>query len=359
MENATRAQRGTRKGELSDAKRALLEKRLRGEWQIESDSIPRRSSGTIAPLSFAQQRLWFLDQFSPGNPFYSESTAVRLPFELDVPAFERAFNEIVRRHEALRTRYPSQNGEPVQLIDPFLLMPLPIADLSSLPAASREAEAIRLAGIEATQPFELASGPLIRVSLVRMDATDYLFLLSMHHIICDGWSMEVFFKELSALYDAFSQGLPSPLPELPIQYADFAIWQRQWLSGRRLASQLAYWKKQLAGVNTLELPTDFPRPPVPSFEGASKSFVLTAGCPRGREGLSAAARSHFVHGAAGGIPNAAASIQRTDRHSSRLTHCQSQPYRDRGVDRVFREHPGPTDGFHWRSYVSRVAGASS
>jgi len=263
--------------ELSEAKRALLEKWRRGELAAttsEAQVIPRRSERGTAPLSFAQQRLWFLDQLMPGNLFYNEHDIIPMP-PLRVSVLEKALNEIVRRHEALRTTFESLNGEPRQVIAPSLELKLPVVDLRHLPEHSREAEALRLATEQAQEPFDLTRGPLTRVSLLRTGEDDYLFSLTMHHIVCDGWSMDVFFRELNVLYDAFAAGRPSPLPELPIQYADFADWQRHYLTGETLKSQLAYWRQQLADLPTLPLPTDRPRPPVQSFRGATQPFTIS------------------------------------------------------------------------------------
>ena len=227
------------------------------------------------PLSFAQQRLWFLDQLEPNSPFYNLPEVVRLTGPLNVPVLERSLNEVVRRHEALRTTFKTVDGRAAQVIDAELTVPLPLADLCHLPKAQREAEAKRMAGEEVQQPFDLAEGPLLRARLLRLDEEDHIVLLTMHHIIGDDWSTTVLVQELAVLYDAFSHGRPSPLPELGIQYADFAYWQRQWLQGEVLEAQLGYWKQQLAGLPPLlELPTDRPRPPVLTYPGDFQSFVL-------------------------------------------------------------------------------------
>jgi hypothetical protein len=266
----------SRRSELSPAKQALLEKRLRGELSgsAERQVIPRRSDQVPAPLSFAQQRLWFLDRLMPGNTFYNENTTLRLSFPLNVAALEQSVNEIVRRHEALRTIFKAVDGQPVQIIAPTLTLPLPVIDLRELPETKRETEVLRLAADEAQRLFDLAQGPLIRTTLLKLREQDYVFLLTMHHIVSDGWSMSVFFRELSVLYTAFCLGKSSPLPELSIQYADFAVWQRQWLQGERLETQLAYWRKQLADLPLLQLPTDRPRPAVQSFRGARQLMAI-------------------------------------------------------------------------------------
>ncbi len=227
------------------------------------------------PLSFAQQRLWFLDQLEPGNLFYNIPMAVRLTGTLDANALERALNEIVRRHESLRTTFAAHSGKPAQVIAPQLTIKTPIVDLRRLPASEREAEAMRLASEDARKPFDLNNGPLLRAQLLRLDEQDHIALLTLHHIVSDGWSMGVLVRELAALYDAFAANKPSPLPDLPIQYADFANWQREWLQGDALAAQMEYWKQQLrTSPPMLELPTDRPRPAMQTFNGAQYSFAF-------------------------------------------------------------------------------------
>jgi len=235
----------------------------------EPDVLPE-DEVYVFPMSYAQQRIWFLDQFQPGSPFYNIPTAMRLTGRLDVDALRRAVNEIVRRHEALRTTFRSIRGEPCQIILPRLTLDLPVVSLEGLPVEEREVAALRLARDEARKPFDLARGPLLRFNLLRLAEDDHVALVTMHHIVSDGWSVSVFVRELSILYAAFSRGLPSPLPELPIQYADFAEWQREWLQGEVLERQYAYWEKQLQGpVPIVELPGDRPRPPVQTANGAT------------------------------------------------------------------------------------------
>ncbi|AFZ09438.1 amino acid adenylation domain protein [Oscillatoria nigro-viridis PCC 7112] len=227
------------------------------------------------PTSFAQQRLWFIDQLEPGNPFYNLPAAVLLKGRLNVIVLERSFKEIVRRHEALRTTFATADGQPVQVIRQQFNFGLQVLNLQQLAETEREEKVKQLAAEEASKPFDLTKGPLLRASLLQLDAEEYVLLLTLHHIIFDGWSIGVFLQELAALYEAFSIGKPSPLPELPIQYADFAIWQREWLAGNRLQTQLNYWKKQLSGAPPLlELPADRPRPPVQTYRGAKESFLI-------------------------------------------------------------------------------------
>ena len=224
----------------------------------------------IFPTSFAQQRLWFLDQFEPGSPFYNIPTAVRIKGVLDIPALQDTIDEIVYRHESLRTTFDKENNEPVQVIHPDMQCPLEIIDLRPLEKEEREAEAQRLALNEARTPFDLQKGPLFRSRLIRLQDDEAIMLVTMHHIISDGWSIGVFMREVALIYDAFTRGQDVPLPELPIQYADFSKWQRDWLQGEVLEKQLNYWKETLGPVTpVLELPTDKPRPAIQSSRGAN------------------------------------------------------------------------------------------
>ncbi|MBO0799985.1 MAG: AMP-binding protein, partial [Blastocatellia bacterium] len=235
----------------------------------------RRSEDRDLPLSFAQQRLWFLNQLEPSSAFYNISASVRLKGRLDLHALGRTLTEITQRHEALRTTFPTMEGRPVQVITEARPFSLQVTDLSHLPSERREAEARLMAEAESQQPFDLARGPLLRARVLRLDEDEHLVLLALHHIISDGWSTGILIREIAALYEAFAAGRPSPLADLPIQYADFAAWQRQWLQGEALDIQLAYWKRKLGGALTaLQLPTDRPRPAVQRFRGANESMRL-------------------------------------------------------------------------------------
>jgi len=268
---------------LSPNKLELLKRRLKKERESPISKLPRRLSSerraqSSFPLSFAQERLWFLNQFQPGLPVYNIPMPLRWPGPLNVVALEQSLNEIMRRHETLRTTFQVLDGPPVQIIAPARPVPLRLVDLRSMPRNTREAEAQRLAAKEAEQVFDLAKGPLFRSLLVRLDDADHLLLLNMHHIVSDGWSIGVLLQELTVLYEAYSSGRPSPLPELPIQYADFAQWQREYVSGEVLESHLSYWRQRLEGAPAvLELPTDRLRPAVQTFQGAWQSFVVEQG----------------------------------------------------------------------------------
>ncbi|HEX7182531.1 MAG TPA: amino acid adenylation domain-containing protein, partial [Thermoanaerobaculia bacterium] len=255
-----------------------VEEALRGSSASPASlRIPRRSGEGPAPLSFAQERLWFLDQLSPEVSVYNIARAFRLRGRLDAAALARAAGEIVRRHEALRTTFPAVAAGPVQEIVRELPVRLPVVDLSGCAGAVREAETGRLLQREARRPFDLQGGPLLRLLLLRAGPEENALVLAMHHIVSDGWSMDVFFRELCRLYGAFAGGGSAHLPELPVQYADFAVWQRERLRGETLAELLAYWKGQLAGAPALlELATDRPRPLLQSFRGAQETAALPA-----------------------------------------------------------------------------------
>lgn len=255
------------------------------EWLTQAQATEQRkpepplvpvAHGDEIPLSFAQQRLWFLDQLLHGSPVYNISAAYWLNGDLDVATLHRSLNEIIRRHEGLRTTFHAVGGRPVQKVAPALTLALEMQDLQDQPAAERENKTLKVAAEEARRPFDLAVGPLLRAKLLRLSPTEQVLLLTMHHIVSDGWSMGVLYRELTVLYEAYSQGKPSPLPELPIQYADYGVWQRAYLEGEVIETQLAYWKQQLAGAPPmLDLPTDRPRPPLETFQGTNQPFALS------------------------------------------------------------------------------------
>ncbi|HEX8174908.1 MAG TPA: amino acid adenylation domain-containing protein [Pyrinomonadaceae bacterium] len=257
---------------------ACIERELGGNSSRVVPQIVAAARNTPLPLSFAQQRLWFLDKLEPGSPLYNMPMALRLKGELNSTALEMALSEIVRRHEVLRTHFEAIDGQPLQLINPPSHLHIPLIDLSALPAPQREASVRQLANTEAALPFDLERAPLLRATLLRLSATEHVLLFTMHHIISDAWSMALLVREVASLYTAFIAGKPSPLRELPIQYADYAVWQREWLSGEVLDEQLQYWREQLDGAPTeLSLPTDHPRPPVQSSRGATQRVVLGQG----------------------------------------------------------------------------------
>ncbi|WP_165864189.1 SDR family oxidoreductase [Capsulimonas corticalis] len=254
------------------------------EWLDRSIAAPDPGAASIArvprdrdlPLSFTQQRLWFIDQMDPGNPVYNVPIAFRLMGDLDVAALSRAVNEIVRRHEALRTVFPVAEGIPSQSILPELSVEIPIVDLSGLSLGARESEAMRRMTASARRPFDLANGPLLRAALFDLGGDERMLLVNTHHIVFDGWSIAVFNRELSALYNAYAGGLSEAgLPPLPIQYADYTVWLRRSLQGDALERQMDYWRTRLAGAApTLDLPADRARPAAQSYRGAKLFFSL-------------------------------------------------------------------------------------
>ena len=254
-----------------------IERLLRGGGEVEAPPLMRASRGGELPLSYAQQRLWFLEQMEPGNAYYNIPVAVRLRGTLEVGALERSFAEVVRRHEALRTRFREVGGQAVQEVMPWEagLLRVAVEDLSGLSATEQEAEVARQAEAAAGQGFDLREVPLLRVRLLRLGAEEYVLILTMHHIVSDGWSVGVLVEEVGKLYEGYVSGAESPLAELGIQYGDYAVWQREWLQGAVLAEQVEYWREQLRGApGVLELPTDRPRPKVQSYRGAREVVRL-------------------------------------------------------------------------------------
>src|SRR5690349_3836584 len=275
--------------ELSEKKRAILQALLReqGITAANAERIPRRIDANPAAVSFAQQRLWFLDQLEPESPLYNIHAAVDLSGPLNVAVLQRSMAEILRRHDALHTTFAIIDDRPVQVISNVIDFTLPVHDLQELDESERWLKVSAWSEKEARHLFDLTKGPLLRANLLRLSEAEHVLLLTMHHIISDGWSMGVFVRELAALYEAFVAGRPSPLLDLPIQYADFAVWQRDWLQGERLKEQLSYWKAQLADAPPLlELPTDRPRPPVQSYNGSHETLLLSETLTRSLNELS-------------------------------------------------------------------------
>lgn len=275
---------------VSSAKRDLLAKLLRGDLQHESSTItaiPRRASDAPARLSFAQERLWFLDQLMPGSPVFNVPMAVRISHPLDRPTLQRTIDEIVRRHEVFRTAFVAPDGIPKPIVSPEAEVTVDLVDLSSIDEPQREAAAQRLVQAEVTRPFDLSRAPLIRTTLIKISARESIFILTMHHIVSDGTSILIFFRELAALYQAFVKNRPSPLAELPIQYADYALWQRDWLGQSSVSQQLAYWKDKLRGnLPVLDLPTDHARPHLQTHAGARVVRTLAEDITHGLTAIS-------------------------------------------------------------------------
>ncbi|GCE14878.1 hypothetical protein KTT_47370 [Tengunoibacter tsumagoiensis] len=244
--------------------------------KVEQQTIPLRKNTDPIPLSFTQQRLWFLDQLEPGLALYNMPVAVRLKGSISVSALAQALNEMKRRHDILRTTFTLTEQQALQIIHPYEPAILPLIDLQGLLEGERDMQASRCATEEFQRPFDLTQGPLLRSLVLRLDQNEHVLLLTIHHIISDAWSQGILMSELTTLYAAFEQGQPSPLPDLPLQYADYSVWQRGWLQKEVIEKDLLYWKEQLQGLSdTLELPLDYPRPPIQTFRGGSEHVEIS------------------------------------------------------------------------------------
>lgn len=276
IENSKTTHVADRITELSASKRKLLAKLLaQQQSQTQLQGIPKRDINAEPVLSFAQERLWFLDQLFPDSIMYNIAGTNRVIGPLNEAVVIDSFNEIVRRHETLRTTFKTENGRPVPIVHQHLTLTPRLIDLQHLPEDVREIQAKQHIMTEVKEPFNLTTGPLLRLTLLRLAEEEFIGLLTMHHIAADGVSTKVLFQEFGAIYQAFLTGKPSPLPELPVQYSDFAIWQRQRLQGDRLQSQLTYWKNLFGNqIPTLHLPTDHPHPANPTFGGARQPIIV-------------------------------------------------------------------------------------
>lgn len=274
------------RAQLSAQKTALVALLQQPHSRPFSATIQPAQRDSFPPLSFAQQRLWFLNQLAPENPFYNVPAALRLSGQLDRVALKQAFNQIVCRHEALRTTFISVDGQPVQVIAPQLSLTLPLVDLQHVPIEEQKAIVQQRAVEEAQRPFHLSTDPLLRVTLLQLEPTEHVLLLTLHHIVSDGWSLGVLIRELGIFYTAFVTNQPAALSALPIQYADFAQWQRQWLQGEVLESQLQYWREQLRDIPMLNLLGDRPRPALQTYRGATEPIQLSHRLTAALEALS-------------------------------------------------------------------------
>ncbi|MBD2355223.1 amino acid adenylation domain-containing protein [Tolypothrix sp. FACHB-123] len=275
--------------QLSPEKRELLLQRLNQKQAIVAPSqIPRQSrDSNYFPLSFAQQRLWFLSQLEPNNPFYNQPTALRLTGQLNIAILKQSLKEIMRRHETLRTTFTIVNDKPVQVINSAVDLTLPIVDLQNLTPNLQEQEVQKLAAQEAQQPFNLEQGPLLRVTILKLSAIEHVVLFTTHHIVSDGWSVGILVQEVAKIYTALANNQPSPLPELPIQYADFAVWQRKYLTVEVIKTQISYWRNHLGTTPPLlDLPHDYPRPAILSYQGNTKFFLLSESLTKALKALS-------------------------------------------------------------------------
>jgi len=264
---------------------AELASEIQGQQSPGARLIIARERAAELPLSYAQERLWFLDQLVPNNPFYNMPTVFRASGPLDVVALGQALSEIARRHEALRTIFGRGDRGPLQIIKGTYDVPLPVVDCSGLPDEQRERLSQDLVNQEAMKAFNLNIGPLLRVRVIRLTAQDHLIVVVIHHIVSDAWSMAVFTGELRELYNNYRLGDASELPELPIQYVDFALWQRDWLRGDELERQMNYWRERLGNLPSLSLPCDRLRPTVSSFRGAVQRMILSEELSQGLKKL--------------------------------------------------------------------------
>ena len=310
---------------LSAEKRALLELKLKNRkntHNLKRQAISPRENRNSAPLSFAQQRLWFLAQLEPNSSFYNIPKAIRLSGDLNIQIFQQALDAIVDHHEVLYTNYTSENGNPIQVIAAPQSVELPIIDLQQYGQAEQETQVQKLLQQESQRPFNLASDTMLRGCLLKLAPQEHILLLVMHHIASDGWSMGILWEQLTQLYQAFLDGQPNPLETLPIQYADYAVWQRKSLSGEVLDQQLSYWQQQLVGAKPLlELPTDHPRPAVQTYRGASQSFILPKSLSDRLKQLSRQERGDIIYELVGSFSNPTISLQQTRRYCGWFSHC--------------------------------------
>ncbi|HEY0510454.1 MAG TPA: amino acid adenylation domain-containing protein [Thermoanaerobaculia bacterium] len=282
-----KARLAARRAGLPAGKRAELERLLKQGDGAEARVIPRRAQDEPSPLSFPQERLWFLDQLEPDGALYNLPVVFRLAGPLRVAALAQALAEVVRRHESLRTRFVPVDGRPLQVVEPARPLELPVVDLRHLSPAEREGTARRLTAEEIRQPFDLAAGSLLRVTLLRLDEREHRLVVVLHHIVSDGWSLQVLIRETGTFYRGLVAGAPARLPELPIQYGDYASWQREKLQGEALAGELAYWRRQLDGLPpVLPLPTDRPRPAAMGFQGETRRGWISEDLTGGLRALS-------------------------------------------------------------------------
>ncbi|HEX2207305.1 MAG TPA: amino acid adenylation domain-containing protein [Longimicrobium sp.] len=273
---------------------------LRGSKEDAAPEIVPVPRDGALPLSFAQERMWFIDRVLPGTAVYSIPLRVRMRGRVDAEAMRRALEDVVHRHESLRTVFPSREGRPLQVVHPPAPFPLAVSDLSVLPADLAEREAQRRADEDARRPFDLATGPLFRAGLIRVAEEEWILLVNLHHVVADGWSIDILFRELALAYAARAEGREPDLPPLVLQYPDYAAWERAWLTGARLERQIQWWRERLAGVPVLELPTDRPRPATPIVRGGAVEFRLDAETARAVDALAraeGATRFHLLLGA--------------------------------------------------------------
>jgi hypothetical protein len=320
----------------------------------QTPTVQSSAKEFVFPPSFAQQRLWLLDQLLPNGAIYNVPRVYRLHGPLNVEALRLAFDDLVERHESLRTRFGLEDSGPVQIISAQMRTALQVEDLTGPAPAQREAEARQRAQQEGQAPFDLQRGPLFRVRLLRLSEHEHWLLLTLHHIVTDGWSSGVLQRELSALYAARCRGESAGLPALPVQYADYAVWQREWLQGDVLEQQLGYWKQALAELPALDLPTDRPRPAIASFRGGRVIFEIDAGLTGRLKEVGRAERATLF------MTLLAAFQVLLYRYSGQEDIAVGAPIagtcapRTRRADRVLRQHAGAARRLVGRADLQRV-----
>ena len=283
-------------------------------------------SRAVFPASFAQERLWFLDQFEPGTAAYNLPRVFRIIGPLNVDVLTRAIHAVVQRHASLRTVFDSVDGEARQVVLSNVDVQVPIIDLTDTPEGERESKALRIASEEGKKPFDLCEGPLLRATLIRLGPEAWILVLVMHHIVTDGWSISRLFRDVTKYYAAFLENTDLELPELPIQYTDYAQWQREYMSGELLSNEIEHWKKTLAGAQTLlDLPTDHPRPATQTWNGASKEITLDGATLAKLKSLGAERELHIVHGVDGRISGLTLALHPSGKHSGRDSDCGAKP----------------------------------
>ena len=301
----------------------------------QASRIPKRPEGQAPPLSFAQQRMWFLEQLTPGTAAYNIPAAVHMKGQMDIEALEESLNDVVRRHEALRTTFQVLNEQPIQVISEAVPVQIEAIDLHGLDVADRESQIRYLSEEEAQLPFDLAQGLPFRVKLLCLGEQEHVFLLTLHHIVSDETSLSIFFQELARIYNARVTNTTSALPALEIQYADYAAWQRQWLQGDVLEKQLTYWRRELESAPAmLELPTDHLRSTIHTHRGEQHQFLVGNDLTGGLLGISRENRLHSLHDFAGCFPGVAGPVQRSGGCCGRDARRQPHTAGDRTSDRV-------------------------
>ena len=306
------------------AKLAYELKASKAKKASKQQEIPKRVAGKPCPLSFAQQRLWFIAQLDPDNPAYNCMEALRMTGKLNVPLLEQVLNEVVRRHEVLRTTFELVADEPMQIVSSEIKLNPRVIDLQGLPTSERERQVAKLSPEQRLRPFDLMRGPLLRVVVLRISEHEHAIVLTTHHIVSDAWSLGILTREITELYQAFAEGRPSPLAELPYQYSDFAIWQRQWITGPVLEQHLDYWRQHLADApHVLALPADRQRPAVFTGRGAHESVNALFRAHAPAESVRPPQRRDVIHDDAGCLRGFVVTVQRADRFSGRDRRRQS------------------------------------